>query len=100
MAMRPGEPAVLWSLGLSQYMLGDSQQAIALLKEALTKQPADALKLDLAWILVTCPEQPLRDTSLARQLIEPLPDSEKKQAILKIITGDQTVTERRLLQSW
>tara|TARA_Y100001933_G_scaffold265244_1_gene338019 strand:- start:2314 stop:4431 length:2118 start_codon:yes stop_codon:yes gene_type:complete len=100
LAMRPGEPAVLWSLGLSQYMLGDSQQAIALLKEALTKQPADALKLDLAWILVTCPEQPLRDTSLARQLIEPLPDSEKKQAILKIITGDQTVTERRLLQSW
>lgn len=98
LAMRPDEPAVWWSLGLSRYMTGQTQQAIDLLKQALVKQPSDALKLDLAWLLVTCPETALRDVALATQLLETLPDSEEKQAIFKRVKGVEGVSDRRLLQ--
>lgn len=96
--LRPNEPTVLWSKGLALYMAGDTAGAITLLKQAHAAMPGDtALRLDLAWILVTCPEMKLRDPVLAEQLIKPLPDSARRQLVLDAMRALDVIFERRLM---
>lgn len=95
--LAPQEPAAMWPLGLSLYMQGDTTSALSLLKQAASMSPDNALKLDLAWVLATCPESQLRDAALAEACIKDLPDSPEKQAIHQALATPPTDGQRSLI---
>ncbi|MBL4702073.1 MAG: tetratricopeptide repeat protein [Phycisphaeraceae bacterium] len=96
--IRPNEPAAWWSLGLTRYMLSDTASAIELLEKAMAQSPDNALKYDLAWILVTCPEPQFKNRDKARQITAPLPNSPSKAIIELAITQVQKERPRQLLR--
>lgn len=80
-ALLPGEPVPTREQAARLAVNGRYSEAVELLKTSVAKNPASILlKIELAWILATCPEDSIRDgkeaVRLAEQAQSALPEGE------------------------
>ncbi len=81
LALAPNSSAVLWTNGQVAYLQGRTGEALLFLERALALKPTEELlKLELAWVLATCPQVQLQDRSRAVVLAQSVKGYPKKKA--------------------